>query len=106
MSGLLGSCVTAQSSALKPIDLAALQAAVDATAMELLVPGAVVVLATRKDKVSVSNRTTMVLVCVAALIYLAARLVSRSIARILRFKHPTKFLAKVVPGTPLRSLYN
>jgi hypothetical protein len=37
---------TKGSSALKPIDQAALQAAVDATAEELLVPGALVILST------------------------------------------------------------
>ncbi|HEX3340101.1 MAG TPA: hypothetical protein VHT68_13135, partial [Pseudolabrys sp.] len=39
---------TAGSSALKPIDSAALQAMVDTTAKELLVPGAVVLLRTPK----------------------------------------------------------
>src|SRR6266478_5375603 len=49
---------TRGSSALKPIDQAALQAAVDATAEELLVPGAVVILSTPQDEFTVSYGTT------------------------------------------------
>ena len=46
------------SSALKPIDQPALQAAVDATAEELLVPGAVVILSTPQGEFTVSHGTT------------------------------------------------
>ena len=49
---------TRGSSALKPIDQAALQAAVDATAEELLVPGAVVILSTPQGEFTVSYGTT------------------------------------------------
>ena len=49
---------TRSSSALKPIDQAALQAAVDATAEELLVPGAVVILSTPQGEFTVSYGTT------------------------------------------------
>ena len=50
---------TRGSSALKPIDPAALQAAVDATAEEMLVPGAVVILSTPQGEFTVSYGTTM-----------------------------------------------
>ena len=49
---------TKGSSALKPIDQAALQAAVDATAEEMLVPGAVVILSTPQGEFTVSHGTT------------------------------------------------
>jgi D-alanyl-D-alanine carboxypeptidase len=49
---------TSGSSALKPIDQAALQAAIDATAEELLVPGAVVILSTPQGEFTVSSGTT------------------------------------------------
>jgi CubicO group peptidase (beta-lactamase class C family) len=49
---------TKGSSALKPIDQATLQAAVDATAKELLVPGAVVILSTPQGEFTVSYSTT------------------------------------------------
>jgi D-alanyl-D-alanine carboxypeptidase len=49
---------TKGSSALKPIDQAALRAAVDATAEELLVPGAVVILSTPQGEFTVSYGTT------------------------------------------------
>ena len=49
---------TRGSSALKPIDQAALQAAVDATAEELLVPGVVVILSTPQGEFTVSYGTT------------------------------------------------
>src|SRR6201999_4176570 len=52
-------CVTAQSSALKPIDQAALQATVEATAKELLVPGAVVLLRTPQGEFAVTFGTTL-----------------------------------------------
>jgi D-alanyl-D-alanine carboxypeptidase len=49
---------TAGSSALKPIDQAALQAMVDTTAKELLVPGAVVLLRTPQGEFTVTYGTT------------------------------------------------
>ena len=49
---------TGGSSALKPIDKAALRAAVDATAEKLLVPGAVVILSTPQSEFTVSYGTT------------------------------------------------
>ncbi|MGA7904740.1 MAG: serine hydrolase domain-containing protein, partial [Terrimicrobiaceae bacterium] len=49
---------TKGSSALKPIDHGALQAAVDATAEELLVPGALVILSTPQGEFTVSHGTT------------------------------------------------
>jgi D-alanyl-D-alanine carboxypeptidase len=50
---------TKGSSALNPIDQAALQAVVDATAKELLVPGAMVILSTPQGEFTVSYGTTM-----------------------------------------------
>jgi D-alanyl-D-alanine carboxypeptidase len=47
------------SSALKPIDRAALQAAVDMTAQQLLVPGAVVLLRTPQGEFTAAYGTTM-----------------------------------------------
>ena len=58
VTGLLLSCTKARPSALKPIDQTALQAIVDATARELLVPGAVVVLSTPQGKFTVTHGTT------------------------------------------------
>jgi D-alanyl-D-alanine carboxypeptidase len=49
---------TRGSSALKPIDQAALQAAVDGAAEEMLVPGAVVILSTPQGEFTVSYGTT------------------------------------------------
>ena len=49
---------TKDASALKPINQAALQAAVDATAEELLIPGAVVILSTPQGEFTVSYGTT------------------------------------------------
>ena len=49
---------TKGSSALNPIDQAALQAVVDATAKELLVPGAMVILSTPQGEFTVSYGTT------------------------------------------------
>jgi D-alanyl-D-alanine carboxypeptidase len=49
---------TRGSSALKPIDQTALQAVVDATAAELLVPGAMVILSTPEGEFTVSYGTT------------------------------------------------
>jgi hypothetical protein len=57
--GLLLSCITAQSSALKPIDPAALQNIVDATAKELLIPGALVLLRTPQGEFVVTYGTTL-----------------------------------------------
>jgi D-alanyl-D-alanine carboxypeptidase len=48
-----------KSSALKPIDLAALQATVDATAKEILIPGAVVLLRTPQGEFAVTYGTTL-----------------------------------------------
>jgi D-alanyl-D-alanine carboxypeptidase len=59
VTGLWLSCVTAQSSALKPIDPAALQKTVEATAKELLIPGAVVLLRTPQGEVVVTYGTTL-----------------------------------------------
>ncbi len=58
VTGLLLSCTAPRSSALKPIDLAAIQATVDATARELLVPGAAVILSTPQGKFTVTYGTT------------------------------------------------
>jgi len=51
---------TAGSSALKPIDQAALETMVDTTAQELLIPGAVVLLRTPQGEVTVTHGTTLV----------------------------------------------
>lgn len=51
-------CSAAESSALKPIDQASLQALVTATAKELLVPGAVVLLRTPQGNFAVATGTT------------------------------------------------
>jgi D-alanyl-D-alanine carboxypeptidase len=59
VTGILLSCITAQSSALNPIDPAKLQATVDATAKELLVPGAVVLLRTPQGEFAVTYGTTL-----------------------------------------------
>ena len=50
---------TAGSSALKPIDQAALQTMVDTTAKELLIPGAVVLLRTPQGQFTVTYGTTL-----------------------------------------------
>src|SRR5213592_4708585 len=50
---------TAGSSALKPIDQAALQTMVDRTAKELLIPGAVVLLRTPQGEFTVTYGTTL-----------------------------------------------
>jgi len=50
---------TAGSSALKPIDKAALQAMVDTTARELMIPGAVVLLRTPQGEFTVTYGTTL-----------------------------------------------
>ena len=50
---------TAGSSALKPIDQAALQTMVDTTAKELLIPGAVVLLRTPQGEFTVTYGTTL-----------------------------------------------
>src|SRR6266480_4326666 len=50
---------TAGSSALKPIDQAALQTMVDTTAQELLIPGAVVLLRTPQGEFTVTHGTTL-----------------------------------------------
>jgi D-alanyl-D-alanine carboxypeptidase len=59
VTGILLSCITAHSSALKPIDPAALQAMVDATAKELLIPGAVVLLRTPQGEFAFTYGTTL-----------------------------------------------
>jgi D-alanyl-D-alanine carboxypeptidase len=58
ITGLLLSCAAPQSPALKAIDPAALQAAVNETAKELLVPGALVLLSTPQGKFTVAYGTT------------------------------------------------
>ena len=58
-TGFFLSCLTAHSSALKPIDPAALQASVDATAKELLIPGVVVLLRTPQGEFAVTYGTTL-----------------------------------------------
>jgi D-alanyl-D-alanine carboxypeptidase len=58
VTGLLLSCTKPRSSALKPIDLTALQTTLEATARELLVPGAVVILSTPQGEFTVSYGTT------------------------------------------------
>jgi D-alanyl-D-alanine carboxypeptidase len=61
---LLGACsrpesTTTGSSALKPIDQAALQTVVDATAKELMIPGALVLLRTPQGQFTVGSGTTL-----------------------------------------------
>src|SRR5438874_13213002 len=56
---LIAGCSRPSSSALKPIDQAALQTMVDTTAKELLVPGAVVLLRTSQGEFTVSYGTTL-----------------------------------------------
>src|SRR5262249_57966565 len=58
VTGLLLSCATPQSPALKAIDPAALRATVNETAKELLVPGALVLLSTPQGKFTVTYGTT------------------------------------------------
>ena len=58
VTGLLMSCATPQSPALRAIDPAALQATVNATAKELLVPGALVLLSTPQGTFTVTYGTT------------------------------------------------
>src|SRR5437660_5376145 len=57
---LIAGCSRPSSSALKPIDQAALQTMVDTTAKELLVPGAVVLLRTPQGEFTVTHGTTRV----------------------------------------------
>src|SRR5262245_38865180 len=59
VTGLSSSCTKQQESALKPIDKAALQTLVNATAKELLIPGAVVLLRTPQGEYTVSYGTTL-----------------------------------------------
>jgi CubicO group peptidase (beta-lactamase class C family) len=59
VTGLLLSCTKSWPSALKPIDRSALQSTVDATARELLVPGALIVLSTPQGEFTVAYGTTM-----------------------------------------------
>jgi len=59
VTGLLWSCTTSQPSALRPIDPAALQAMVEATAKELLIPGVVVVLSTPQGEFTANYGTTL-----------------------------------------------
>jgi D-alanyl-D-alanine carboxypeptidase len=59
VTGLSLSCTRQRASALKPIDQAALQTVVDATAKELLIPGAVVFLRTPQGEFAVSYGTTL-----------------------------------------------
>ena len=58
-TGLLLSCARPQTPALKSIDQAALQTTVDATARELLVPGALVLLSAPQGTFTVTYGTTM-----------------------------------------------
>jgi D-alanyl-D-alanine carboxypeptidase len=58
VTGLLLSCATPQSPALKAIDAAALQATVNVTAKELLVPGALVLLSIPQGNFTVTYGTT------------------------------------------------
>src|SRR5437868_14051949 len=55
---VIAGCSRPSSSALKPIDQAALQTMVDTTAKELLVPGAVVLLRTPQGEFTVTHGTT------------------------------------------------
>src|SRR5881398_2387067 len=55
---LIAGCSWPSSSALKPIDQAALQTMVDTTAKELLVPGAMVLLRTPQGEFTVTHGTT------------------------------------------------
>src|SRR5437867_13438995 len=55
---LIAGCSRPSSSALKPIDQAALQTMVDTTAKELLIPGPVVLLRTPQGEFMVAYRTT------------------------------------------------
>ena len=55
VAGLSLSCTRQRESALKPIDQAALQAMVDTTAKELLIPGAVVRLRTPQGEFTVTT---------------------------------------------------
>src|SRR6476661_255849 len=57
--GLSLSCTRQRTSALKPIDQAALQTMVDTTAKELLIPGAVVLLHTPQGEFTVTYGTTL-----------------------------------------------
>jgi D-alanyl-D-alanine carboxypeptidase len=59
VTGLSLSCTRQRASALKPIDKAAMQTVVDATAKELLIPGAVVLLRTPQGEFTVSYGTTL-----------------------------------------------
>ena len=59
VAGFLLPCATAQSSALKPIDPAALQTTLEATAKELLIPGAVVLLRTPQGEFVFAYGTTL-----------------------------------------------
>src|SRR5438876_8328568 len=59
IAGCLRPGSTAGSSALKPIDQAALQTMLDTTAKELLIPGAVVLLRTPHGEIAVTYGTTL-----------------------------------------------
>ena len=57
--GLSSSCTRQRAKALKPIDQASLQAMVETTAKELMIPGAVVLLRTPQGEFTVSYGTTL-----------------------------------------------
>jgi len=57
--GLSSSCTRQRATALKPIDQASLQAMVETTAKELMIPGAVVLLRTPQGEFTVSYGTTL-----------------------------------------------
>src|SRR5262249_6190885 len=59
VAGLSLSCTRQRPSALKPIDQAALQAMVETTAKELMIPGAVVLLRTPQGEFTVTHSTTL-----------------------------------------------
>ena len=59
VTGLSSSCTRQRATALKPIDQTALQAMVETTAKELLIPGAVVLLRTPQGEFTVSYGTTL-----------------------------------------------
>jgi D-alanyl-D-alanine carboxypeptidase len=59
VTGLSLSCTRQGASALKPIDQASLQAMVETTAKELMIPGAVVLLRTPQGEFTVSYGTTL-----------------------------------------------
>jgi D-alanyl-D-alanine carboxypeptidase len=100
---------TAGSSALKPIDQAALQTMVDTTAKELLIPGAMVLLRTPQGDFTAASGTTQRNTknppCADTYFRIASNTKTMTAAVIMQLAHESKLglndsVSKYVPGVP------